>query len=276
MKIVLNFDCNIVYNSHNFEADYAKISLKGMKLPNFLKKGYLLYSMLIEKISVRLSDYIFAVSDENKNNFVNAYFCNPRKILVINIGAEIPDKKSEPKNPYRKDKNEIFAVFHGSYDATHNKEAINLIRTQISKELRKYKKLKFVVAGKNLPKIKESNFISAGFVDNLPAFIASCDIAIVPLELGEGTKLKIFDYMASSLPIVTTVKGAEGMGLVNGKHAIITNHVDEKFIYAIEKLVENPELRKKLGSNARQLLEKEYHPNIIKDRVYTFFDKIIK
>ncbi len=55
-------------------------------------------------------------------------------------------------------------------------------------------------------------------------------MAVVPLVSGEGVKLKVLDYMAVGLPIVATKKGAEGLDLVNGKHAIIVNDVNEEFV----------------------------------------------
>ena len=93
--------------------------------------------------------------------------------------------------------------------------------------------------------------------------LRKCDIAIVPLISGEGVKFKMLDYMAVGLPIITTKKGAEGLDLVNGVHALIVDNVNEKFVKAIEYLVENPKIRKKLGYSAKKLIEIKYNTTTI-------------
>lgn len=275
IKNILKLNSILVYNSHNVETEYSKIIAKDENLPWIAKLFYCKYISIIERLAVLYSDYIIAVSKENKNCFCNKYSCNKEKIVVINLGANIPKVIPKSTMQYKKHKDEILAVFHGTYEATHNRNAINIIHSYLAEKLKEKKSLKFIVAGNGVPIIEKDNFISVGFVKNLYDFLSSCDIAVVPLEEGEGTKLKLFDYMAVGLPIITTKKGAEGMGLINGENAIITDHVNEDFVKAIEILVNKPQMRKELSLNVKKLIEKEYHPTIIKKKIYTFLDKII-
>ncbi len=275
IKKIFKLNSILIYYSHNVETEYSKIATKDENLPWFAKLFYSKYISIIERSAVKISDYTIAVSEENKNCFCNQYSCNKEKIVVINLGANIPKDISKSAIQHTKHKNEILAVFHGTYKATHNRNAIDIIHSYLAKKLKENKSLKFIVAGDGVPIIEEENFISVGFVESLYDFLSSCDIAIVPLEEGEGTKLKLFDYMEAGLPIITTKKGAEGMGLINGENALITDHVNEDFVKAIETLVKNPQMRKELGLNAKKLIEKEFHPTIIKEKIYKFLDKII-
>ena len=275
IKKILKLNSILIYNSHNVETEYSKIIAKDDNLPWVAKLFYCKYISIIERLAVVFSDYIIAVSEENKNCFCNRYSCDKEKIVVINLGATIPKDIPKSTIKYKKHKDDILAVFHGTYKATHNRNAINIIHSYLAKKLEDNKNLKFIVAGNGVPKIEKENFISLGFVENLYDFLSSCDIAIVPLEEGEGTKLKLFDYMAAGLPIITTKKGAEGMGLINGKNALITDHVNKDFVTAIETLAGNPQMREELGLNAKKLIENEYHPRIIKKKIYKFLDEII-
>jgi len=274
IKIFFKSNIPLIYNSHNVESEYFKITLNDERLPKVLKIFYY-YILSIEKLALNLADHVFAVSKENRRYFIEKYKCRPEKISVIHSGAEMPHTISDDPS-LKKTEREIYAVFHGTYNSTHNKEAIDIIQYYLADKFKKYKNLKFVIAGKGVPKSKKQNVISVGFVNDLFSFLSICDIAIIPLKHGEGTKLKIFDYMAMGLPIVTTKKGAEGLDLVNGEHAIITDDINEKFIKAIEFLAKNPEIRKKMGQNAKKFFEERYHPEKIKEKILSILDKIIK
>jgi glycosyltransferase involved in cell wall biosynthesis len=275
VKTVLNRNAALIYNSHNVETEYAKIIGKDSNIPWIFRFFYRKYIFMVEKLAVKLSDFIIAVSEENRTYFLEKYLCKKDKIKVINSGANIPETIVKSDIIVKKDDDELMAVFHGTYKSTHNRMAIDIINTYLASKLRHYPSLKFVVAGNGVPVSEKENVISVGFVDNLYGLLSSCDIAIVPLEEGEGTKLKLFDYMAVGLPIVTTKKGAEGMMLVDGENALITDNVDEYFIKAIETLVNDPIMRKDLGDKGKKLIEEEFHPDVIKKKMYDFLDLII-
>jgi glycosyltransferase involved in cell wall biosynthesis len=65
--------------------------------------------------------------------------------------------------------------------------------------------------------------------------------------------------MSAGLPIVATSKASEGIDIENREHAIIAEDVDEEFVEAIRFLIENPSERKRLGENARNLVESQYN-----------------
>jgi glycosyltransferase involved in cell wall biosynthesis len=52
------------------------------------------------------------------------------------------------------------------------------------------------------------------------------DLAVNPMESGSGTNLKIFDYMAAGIPVLTTSFGARGLLIKDGIHARIARLSD--------------------------------------------------
>jgi len=265
VKKIFGLNSPIIQDSHNVESEYAKIIAKDKNIPWIIKLFYRMTINFIEKLAVQYADYTFAISHENKRIFVKKYGAIPEKIIVIPPVINVnPHQKTKR---LKKSKNQIWAVFHGIYRTVQNREAIEIIKNKLAKELKKYKNFKFVVFGKGVPIVEEEHFRSLGFVEDVYSTLQECDMAVVPLVSGEGVKIKMLDYMAVGLPIVTTKKGAEGLELVNGKHAIIVDDMNDEFIRAIEYLIENPKTRKKLGHNAKKLAKKKYTTREVKEDV---------
>lgn len=76
---------------------------------------------------------------------------------------------------------------------------------------------------------------------------------MVPLLRGGGTKIKILEYMAFGKPVVSTIKGAEGLNLQNEEDILLSEHPDSKFINLVFKLIEDEDLRRTIGINARKI-----------------------
>lgn len=82
-------------------------------------------------------------------------------------------------------------------------------------------------------------------------------IFVSPMHGPGGTRLKNLAAMASKLPIVTTTIGAEGIGIRDGKEALIREDVSG-ITGAIIQILNNPTLARTLASNARKLAESQY------------------
>jgi glycosyltransferase involved in cell wall biosynthesis len=244
----------VVYDAHDVEADIADLHAHP-EFPVIKRWVISKYFPLIEKISVTFADYIITVSKLDRDRFIERYGITREKISVIPIGI-VPPGISKAKQKFGEE-SRITILFHGAYSHPPNKEAVDIILRKIAPKI-KHKNVVFLIAGTAMPKFRDHNVISLGYVENLDQLVSSCDIAIVPILRGGGTRVKILDYMGSSLPIVTTKKGIEGIEAENGEHAMIVDNVDEKFISAIEYLIENEDERRRLGRNARKLAEEKY------------------
>ncbi|NJE62095.1 glycosyltransferase family 4 protein [Thermococcus sp. 21S7] len=240
----------MIYIAHNVEKDrYSEKSV-------FEHEAKLLWVLsrivpIFEDFAVK-ADSIISISPTDKKRFVEKYNIRPEKIMVY---PPIGFNYQPVTRAYNKVSTKV--IFHGSYKYLPNKEAMEIIRGYLSKRI-PYKNVRFLVFGSGSPKIHEETFRSVGFIEDIYKFLSSCDIAIVPLKRGAGVKLKMLDYMTVGLPIVTTKKGAEGLELVNGKHAIIVDDVNENFVRAIKYLIENPKIRRKLGHNTKKLVMLKY------------------
>jgi len=139
-----------------------------------------------------------------------------------------------------------------------NKEAAQILLDLFPCLVEKHGSLYLLLVGKNPPKVSHPNVIVTGFVENIPEYIAAADLAVVPLLSGGGTKLKILEYMACGKAIVSTTTGAEGLNLQNGRDILVANNPDSEFVDLILQIIENSDMRKTIGSNARKRAELLY------------------
>jgi len=94
----------------------------------------------------------------------------------------------------------------------------------------------------------------AGSVDNLAEVIPAADLAVVPLQDGGGTRMKILDYFAAGVPVISTRKGIEGIPVTNGSEAIIVDDF-EAICDAIEKLLQDESAAKQISAAASDFVE---------------------
>jgi glycosyltransferase involved in cell wall biosynthesis len=241
-----------------------------------------LYVRFMEWFACRfIADQIIAVSERDRDLFVKKYRLLRTKTSVIPSGSEIVDVDAcyrpnlEAKCELGIDQGKITIFFHGLYSHPANKEAIDIIISYIAPKFIHDSRVQFLLGGTEVPEFLCSNVRSLGFIQDLPKALANVDIAIVPLLRGGGTRLKVLDYMAARLPIVTTKKGAEGINITNGEQAIIVDSVGDEFIGALTFLIDNEKEREKLGANARSLAEQRYNWDKIGDSLYELYEQLL-
>ena len=160
-------------------------------------------------------------------------------------------------------------TFVGKLDYLPNIKAVEYIAKEIYPVvIKKEQNLKFLIIGQNYEHLMyyaNQNFIFTGFVDsranislNLSDYLSASDIVLVPLDSGSGTRLKILEAAACSRPVVSTRIVAEGEDFAENKEILITDKVDSEFTASVIKLIENKELRCKIGENARKKSMKKY------------------
>jgi len=96
-----------------------------------------------------------------------------------------------------------------------------------------------------------------GTVDDVRPFMADAEVYVVPLRVGGGTRLKIFEALAMGKAVVSTSVGAEGLPLVSGQHFIQADD-PEAFATSVIALLKDPGRRRALGSGGRRLVEERY------------------
>lgn len=91
---------------------------------------------------------------------------------------------------------------------------------------------------------------------DLPHYLAAADVCLCPYrkktEQFYNSPLKCFDYMAAGKPVITTALGQLEQIIQHGTNGIFTDTTVAALTENLTLLKKNPELRLKLGANARQ------------------------
>lgn len=96
-----------------------------------------------------------------------------------------------------------------------------------------------------------------GWVPDVRPYLAAASVAIAPLLIGSGTRLKILEALAMAKAVVSTSLGCEGLSVVPGKHLMVADQ-PEAFAQAVVDFLLNPARCNAFGSAGRALAEAEY------------------
>lgn len=97
---------------------------------------------------------------------------------------------------------------------------------------------------------------------------AACHI--VPMRVGGGTRLKILNSWAMGKAVVSTSIGCEGLEAVDGENILIRDDPKD-FASAILAVLEDAELRSRLGRRGRQTAERLYSWDVIgREMIHTY------
>ncbi len=96
-----------------------------------------------------------------------------------------------------------------------------------------------------------------GTVPDVRPYLRQAAVCVVPLRAGGGTRIKIFEAMAAGLPVVSTRIGAEGLPVNDREHLLLADRPAE-FAGAVVELLRQPELRRRLADNGRELVRTRF------------------
>ena len=166
----------------------------------------------------------------------------------------------------------------GSMNWMPNAEGIRwFIDEVLPKTVEKVPDFVYHLAGRSMPEwltaLKNPHVDVIGEVPDAKEFVASHDVAIVPLLSGSGIRIKIIESMALGKTVITTRVGAEGILYDEDVNIIIAEN-KAKMVEAIRSLNENPEAAVRIGQAARRLVEETYDNRKIIARLLMFYEQI--
>jgi glycosyltransferase involved in cell wall biosynthesis len=82
-------------------------------------------------------------------------------------------------------------------------------------------------------------------------------VFVVPIRIGGGTRLKIFEAMAMERPVVSTTIGAEGLPLRDGVDVVLADEPDS-FADAVVNLLLQPDRAAAIGTAAADEVRAKY------------------
>jgi glycosyltransferase involved in cell wall biosynthesis len=104
---------------------------------------------------------------------------------------------------------------------------------------------------------RDARIIVTGLVADVRVPLADATVMAVPLFQGGGTHLKVLEAFAAGVPVVSTRKGAEGLGAEPATHLLLAETADE-FADAILALWRDHALVERVTGHARALVAERF------------------
>ena len=244
---------------HNVESTIWERHFK--KQSNLLLKLYLFLQLKkllrYEKETVNKYDHCIVVSELDKERIRNNF--GKREVSVVPTGVDTDYFK-----PTACSKKAYNIVFTGSMDWLPNEDGIIYFVDKIFPIIKKkVPQANLSIVGRNptekVKKLEDSykGVEVTGYVNDIRPFLDRSEIFIVPLRIGGGTRIKIFEAMAMQKPVISTTVGAEGLPVKHYENIIIA---DDPEVFAEEtiRLLQNEHIRDRIGSKGQELVVKNH------------------
>jgi glycosyltransferase involved in cell wall biosynthesis len=219
---------------------------------------------MAETTACRRSEATFCVSEQNRQQLIDLVPELQEKSFVCPNGVDCGKANVLSAEERRKRRRkvgfgrEFVAIFLGSGHPP-NREAANLISDRISRE---HPRVLFLIVGSVSGwfwnRYMPGNVLLMGMVSTpvKDFLLQTADFALNPMMTGSGTSLKLFDYLAAGLPVLSTSIGARGLD-EEAMKALVLLEVED-FSRGLRELLSDPARCEELSSNARRFAEEQF------------------
>jgi glycosyltransferase involved in cell wall biosynthesis len=271
LKVIRKFNCKVILDEHNVEGFLRQdLLLKNKKnlsfLSFYLERMKIKRLLQIEALAITNTDQTWVCGDNDADLIKKKYMSNAN-IAVIPNGIDVEDyelvRKGQYDLPPGLKKDDFILFFPATFGYPPNSEAAEyLIDTLLPLLEKQLKTFKIALVGKDpTPKMlalaDNSNILITGAVDDMRPYWAAAVVVIVPLLQGGGTRLKIVEAFAAGKPVVSTLKGAEGIKAEHAEDIFLVDNAED-FVACIAKLQQDSNLRLNMANNALKIVNGNY------------------
>ena len=202
-------------------------------------------------------DTVLAVSERDRAAFARDY--NVRNVAVIGTGVDLQYFAFQP------DPRPGAVVFTGSMDWMANIDGIEFFMDEVWPLIVAAEPAAtMTVVGRDPPESlvrrageRKLAWTFTGRVDDVRPYVRQASACVIPLRVGGGTRLKVFEAMAMGCPVVSTAIGVEGLAVEHDRHYL---RADSAALMAqsVVGLLRSTETRIRLARAARELVERQF------------------
>jgi len=254
--------CPSILFTHNVEAEIWRRHAETARNPiaRLLLEQQRRRMLRFERAALRRFDLVLAVSDADGQTFDRLYPGTlTAPVHVVQTGVDTSFFAPTTATPTKR----AHLVFTGSMDWLPNVDGMQYFVHEILPRIREAEPDATIsIIGRSpTPAVKrlalEAGIEVTGRVDDVRPHIAEGSVYLVPLRIGGGTRLKIFEAMAMGKAVVSTTIGAEGLPVTPGEHVLIADD-PAQFAQAVIGLIRDDERRRRLEAQARRLVVDRY------------------
>jgi glycosyltransferase involved in cell wall biosynthesis len=196
-----------------------------------------------ERNSVRKFRHVIAVSEHDRSLMES--WVEGSRITVVPTGVDLeqykPDFSHNPPSPV--------VVFVGAMDWEPNIDAMEYFCKEIwPAVLGTIPQATLRIVGRNpgerVRRLASDSVLVTGRVPSVAEYLREAMAVVVPLRIGGGTRLKIYEAMAAGRAVVSTSVGAEGLDVHHGRDIVLADN-PRLFAEAVSTLLHDENLRRK-------------------------------
>jgi glycosyltransferase involved in cell wall biosynthesis len=214
-----------------YESQDVEYLLKGGVIPRTPRGNALIEEVRrVEQECCEAASVIMACSEDDKEQLARLYGINGTTTRVVPNGTDLDQTPFTPRARAAELKRQLglagrfLAVFVGSWHQP-NLEAIEVILLLAEER----KDVQFLILGSSCAAFagreKPSNVSFFNVVDDetKSLVLGAADLALNPMQNGSGTNLKMLEYAAAGVPILTTEMGIRGLQFRPGSDLFVAD-----------------------------------------------------
>ena len=202
---------------------------------------------------------VVSVADRDREFFAREYGLN--NVAVIPTGVDL-DYFTYGGTVGLEDGDGGTVVFTGSMDWRANAEGIEFFLDEVWPAIARARpRARCIIVGRSPPaalveraRARRVNWEFTGFIDDVRPFVWRAHVYVIPLRVGGGTRIKLYEAMAMGCPVVSTRIGVEGLPVERDQHYVEADSAGD-MAAAVLSLLGKPTWRNQLALNARRFIE---------------------
>ena len=203
-----------------------------------------------ERATIARFPHVIAVSDRDRDEM--AGMTDPSRLSVVPTGVDVAQYRAVAGD----DTGQPNVMFLGSMDWEANVDAVEHFCRDVWPAVRRaVPTARFRIVGRNpharVVKLASESVEVTGTVPSVIDYLREAAVVVVPLRIGGGTRLKIFEAMAAGRAVVSTSIGAEGLDVASGRDLVLADD-DGRFAGAVIDLLQDENRRRTLGRAAAE------------------------
>jgi len=225
-----------------------------------------------EQEMVRRFHHVIAVSEHDQK--LMSAWVDPARLSVVPTGVDTEQFRPGAQAAQK----ESLVLFVGAMDWEPNVDAVEYFCREIwPGVLARIPNAQFRIVGRNpgsrVQRLACSSVEVTGRVPSVVDHLREAAVVVVPLRVGGGTRIKIYEAMAVGKAVVSTSVGAEGLDVHHGKDILLSD-TPADFAESVGTLLQDAEKRNRIARAASELAANYGWP-LIGTKFAQILDKVI-
>jgi glycosyltransferase involved in cell wall biosynthesis len=238
-------------------------------------------NLLLERLLHSMSSAVLVVSEKEKEAYRELGF-RTEKFAVVPTCVDL-DALDQGMMPREESKRALgiegrAVLFFGTLRYEPNLESALYISREMAPSLRERAPdaMVYLAGSGELGEAPSDGVRMLGFVPELAPWLSAADVCVAPTWRGVGILTKVIDMLSAGRATVVSPLALDGMPELEDGQNCLVGRDPEHFSRQVARLLEDEELRERLGRNGRRLVEERYCWGVVGVRLRRLLDDLME